>query len=91
MEYWNEAVSEALDAEGVKATPEQVTAIASWMKSAAECRSASFPVPDSKPSTVKVPEPPAPAQDWWRDRRHLVGSDWVLSGRIHDLIASRYS
>jgi hypothetical protein len=30
-------------------------------------------------------------QDWWRDRSKLVGADWVLAGRIQDLIASRHS
>jgi hypothetical protein len=90
MEYWKDAVAEALEAEGVTATDEQITALAGWMQSAAECRGAGDPVPE--PASVKVEPTAAPSQkEWWRDRSQLVGSDWVLSGRIHDLIASRHA
>lgn len=90
MEYWKDVVAEALEAEGVTATDVQITAVAGWMKSAAECRGAGGPVPE--PATAKVEPVAAPvAKEWWRDRSQLVGADWVLSGRIHDLIASRYS
>lgn len=91
MEYWKDAVAEALEAEGVTATDEQIAAVAGWMKSAAECRGAGGgPMPE--PASVKVEPAAALApKEWWRDRSQLVGADWVLSGRIHDLIGSRYS
>jgi hypothetical protein len=90
MEYWRDAVAEALEAEGVAATDEQIAAVAKWMKSAADCRDACSPSPESICAKAE-PAAPVAAQEWWRDRSKLVGSDWVLSGRIHDLIASRYS
>jgi hypothetical protein len=88
MEYWKDAVSEALEAEGVTATDEQIAAVAGWMKTAAECRGACGPVPERAPAKIEQVETPAP-KEWWRDRRQLVGNDWVISGQIHDLIASR--
>lgn len=90
MEYWTEAVSEALEAEGVEATEAQISAVASWMKSACECRAEYSAPVDRTPEPAPKPKP-EPTQEWWRDRSQLVGTDWVLSGRIHDLINSRYS
>lgn len=88
MEYWKEAVAEALEAEGVTATDEQIAAVAGWMESAADCRQSSGPAPERSPAEVEVVATPAP-KEWWRDRSQLVGNDWVLSGQIHALIASR--
>jgi len=88
MEYWKEAVAEALEAEGVEATDKQIAAVAGWMKSAADCRQSSAPVHEAALTKIKTIAAPAP-KEWWRDRSQLVGNDWVLAGQIHDLIASR--
>ena len=88
MEYWEEAVSEAFEAEGVDATAEQIKAVGGWMKSAHRGHS-EYSAPVERYQEPKPQPAPEPKEEWWRDRSKLIGSDWVLSGRIHDLINSR--
>lgn len=91
MEYWQEAVAEALSAEGVIATDAQIAAVAGWMRSAHECHSEQTG-PRAGPAPVPRPEPtPEPKRAWWEDVSRLSGRDWVMANRIHELIASRYS
>lgn len=90
-EFWIEAVSEALEVEGVSANYEQTVAIASWMESACNCHIeySSPPVEPQKPE-AKAKAQPEQKQEWWRDTSQLCGSDWVLANQIHELINSRY-
>lgn len=89
-EFWIEAISEAIEAEGVVATKEQIIAMGSWMKVAHECHTNYCAPVDNSPQkeTAVMLEP---RQEWWRDRSQLSGADWVLANRIHALINSRYS
>lgn len=87
--YWLEAVSEAMEAEGINATDKQMTAMASWMKTAHELHS-NYSAPVDYSPGKKPAKQPEQTQEWWRDRNELSGNDWVLANRIHDLINSRY-
>lgn len=88
MDYWADAVSEAMEAEGVKATNVQIDTIAKWMKSAHECHQSG---PPSEPSRT-APERVVPERraQWWEDTSQLVGSEWTLANQIHRMISSRF-